>query len=59
MALRRFVNKLPGVLQTEVQKEFYAATFDQLFNPANVESAQGFIGRRTGDVSHLVWQAGA
>lgn len=50
MALRRFVNKLPGVLQTEVQKEFYAATFDQLFNPANVEAAQGFIGRRTGDV---------
>ena len=50
MTLRRFVKKLPGVLQTEVQKEFYAATFDQLFNPANVESAQGFIGRRTGDV---------
>jgi hypothetical protein len=50
MAQRRFVKKLPGVLQTEVQKEFYAATFDQVFNPANVESAQGFIGRRTGDV---------
>lgn len=50
MTLRRFVKKLPGVLQTEVQKEFYAATFDQLFNPANVEAAQGFIGRRTGDV---------
>jgi hypothetical protein len=50
MTLRRFVKKLPGVLQTEVQKEFYAATFDQVFNPANVESAQGFIGRRTSDV---------
>jgi hypothetical protein len=48
--IQRFVNKLPGVLQTEVNKEFYAATFDQLFNPANVEQAQGFIGRRTSDV---------
>ena len=50
MTLRRFVKKLPGVLQTEVQKEFYAATFDQVFNPANVEAAQGFIGRRSSDV---------
>ena len=50
MALRRFVKKLPGVLQTEVQQEFYAATFDQVFNPANVEAAQGFIGRRGSDV---------
>jgi len=48
--IQRFVNKLPGVLQTEVNKEFYAATFDQLFNPAAVEQAQGFIGRRTSDV---------
>ena len=50
MTLKRFIKKLPRVLQTEVQKEFYAATFDQLFNPANVEQAQGFIGRRSWEV---------
>ena len=50
MTLQRFVKKLPGVLQTEVQKEFYSATFDQVFNPANVEAAQGFIGRRSSNV---------
>jgi len=48
--IQRFVKKLPAILQTEVQKEFYAATFDQLFNSANVEQAQGFIGRRSSDV---------
>jgi len=50
MALNRQIKKLPGVLQTEVQKEFYAATFDQVFSSANVEAAQGFIGRRSSDV---------
>ena len=45
--IQRFVKKLPGVLQTEVQEQFYSATFDQLFNTANVEQAQGFIGRRS------------
>ena len=50
MALNRQIKKLPGVLQTEVQKEFYAATFDQLFSSANVEAAQGFIGRRSSNV---------
>ena len=50
MALNRQIKKLPGVLQTEVQQEFYAATFDQVFSSANVEAAQGFIGRRSSDV---------
>jgi hypothetical protein len=50
MALNRQIKKLPGVLQTEVQKEFYSATFDQVFSSANVEAAQGFIGRRSSDV---------
>ena len=45
--IQRFVKKLPGVLQTEVQAQFYSATFDQLFNKAEVEQAQGFIGRRS------------
>ncbi len=48
--IKRFVKKLPGVLQTDVQKEFYSATFDQLFSPANVEQAQGFIGRRNSEL---------
>ena len=48
--IQRFIKKLPGVLQTDVQKEFYSATFDQLFNPANVEQAQGFIGRRSSEI---------
>lgn len=48
--IQRFVKKLPGVLQTEVQQQFYSATFDQLFNSAAVEQAQGFIGRRGSDI---------
>ena len=48
--IQKFVKKLPIVLQTEVQKEFYAATFDQLFNKAEVEQAQGFIGRRSSEI---------
>jgi hypothetical protein len=48
--LKQFVKKLPVFHQTETQKQFFAATFDQLFNPANVEQAQGFIGRRPGGV---------
>ena len=46
--LRQFVKKLPVYHQTETQKQFFAATFDQLFNPSEVEPAQGFIGRRSG-----------
>lgn len=48
--LKRFVTKLPVYHQTETQKQFFAATFDQLFNPANVEQIQGFVGRRSGDI---------
>ncbi len=48
MALRKTITKLPVVLQTDTQKEFFSATFDQLFSPANVEQAQGFIGRKSG-----------
>lgn len=50
MALRRTVSKLPVVLQTDAQREFFAATFDQLFSPRNVEDADGFIGRKSGGV---------
>lgn len=48
--IQKFIKKLPAVLQTDVQKEFYSATFDQLFNPANVEQAQGFIGRKDSEI---------
>ena len=48
--VKKFVNKLPTILQTDTQKEFFSATVDQLFSPAEVEQAQGFIGRRTSDV---------
>lgn len=46
--LKRFVKKLPVYHQTETQKHFFAATFDQLFNPANVETIQGYLGRIRG-----------
>jgi hypothetical protein len=49
--LRRMVRKLPVVFQTDTQKEFFAATFDQLFSPANVEQAQGYIGRKSSTVN--------
>jgi hypothetical protein len=48
--VKKFSNKLPTVLQTDTQKEFFAATFDQLFSPAEVKQAQGFIGRRDSGV---------
>ena len=48
--IKKFSNKLPTILQTDTQKEFFSATFDQLFSPAEVEQARGFIGRRSSDV---------
>ena len=48
--IQQFSKKLPQILQTDTQKEFFAATVDQLFSSAEVEQAQGFIGRRSSAV---------
>lgn len=50
MKKRDLVNRLPEVLRTPAQRQFFDATFDQLFSPRNVERVEGFIGRREGGV---------
>jgi hypothetical protein len=47
---RQFVKKLPVYHQTDTQKQFFAATFDQLFNPSQVDAVQGYIGRKSGGI---------
>lgn len=38
--------KLPTVFQTDTQRQFFQATFEQLFSKKDVESISGYIGRR-------------
>ena len=51
---KHIINKLPVVLQTKAQKEFFDATFDQLFSQRNVEQLEGFVGRREGGIYNVV-----
>lgn len=43
---RRFVTQLPAVLQTDVLKNFFAATIDNLFQPGASEAISGYIGQK-------------
>lgn len=45
----KIYKKLPGVLQTPTNKNFFESTVEQMFSKANVENIQGFVGRRTTD----------
>tara|TARA_B100000963_G_scaffold357008_1_gene378271 strand:- start:2305 stop:21015 length:18711 start_codon:yes stop_codon:yes gene_type:complete len=40
----KLFKKLPGVLQTTANKNFFDSTVEQLFSPANVEVINGYIG---------------
>lgn len=46
MASNRTFRHLPEVFQTETQRKFFDATFEQLFSSKNSEKVDGFIGRR-------------
>lgn len=46
MAMRRISTLLPEVLQTDVNKNFFAATGDQLFTPENVEYIDAYVGEK-------------
>lgn len=48
MAKESFIKRLPGYLQTPVNKKFFKATVDQLLSPRNSEKVLGYIGRRQG-----------
>jgi hypothetical protein len=48
MARIRSVDFLPEIFQTPVNKQFLAATLDQLVQEPKFEKTQGFVGRRIG-----------
>ena len=40
----KLFKKLPEILQTTANKNFFDSTVEQLFSPANVEVINGYIG---------------
>ena len=48
MANIRSVDFLPEIFQTDANKQFLAATLDQLIQEPNFRKTQGFIGRTVG-----------
>ena len=48
MARTRTVDFLPQIFQTDTNKQFLAATLDQLVAEPKFKKTQGFIGRRVG-----------
>jgi hypothetical protein len=48
MASRRTVDLLPEIFRTETNKQFLAATLDQLTQEPNLKRTQGYVGRRVG-----------
>jgi hypothetical protein len=45
---RRTVDLLPEIFRTETNKQFLAATLDQLTQEPNLKRTQGYVGRRVG-----------
>jgi len=45
MAIRKSIDFLPGVFQTDVNKKFLSATVDQLISEPNLRKVDGYIGR--------------
>ena len=44
----KVISQLPVILQTDTQKKFFEATFEQLFQKKDVNDEVGYIGRRVG-----------
>ncbi len=45
MAIRKSINFLPTIFQTDVNKKFFNATLDQLISEPNLRTVDGYIGR--------------
>lgn len=43
---RRFITQLPAVHQTDILKNFFAATIDNLFQPGASEAISGYVGQK-------------
>jgi hypothetical protein len=48
MATRRTVDLLPEIFRTDTNRQFLAATLDQLTQEPNLKRTQGYVGRRYG-----------
>ena len=48
MARIRSVDFLPEIFQTDANKQFLAATLDQLIQEPKFKKTQGYIGRKVG-----------
>lgn len=48
MVQRRTVDLLPEIFRTQTNKQFLAATLDQITAEPNLKRTQGFVGRRVG-----------
>ena len=48
MASRRTVDLLPEIFRTQTNRQFFAATLDQLTQEPNIKRTQGYVGRRVG-----------
>ena len=48
MVRRRTVDLLPEIFRTDTNRQFLAATLDQMIQEPNMERTQGFVGRRVG-----------
>lgn len=48
MAQRRSIDLLPEIFQTDTNRQFFAATLDQLTQEPELRRIQGFVGRRVG-----------
>ena len=48
MVQRRTVDLLPEIFRTETNRQFLAATLDQLTAEPNLKRTQGYVGRRVG-----------
>ena len=47
MSKKKYFDLLPEILQTDVNKAFYDATYNQLFTEKDSENIDGYIGRRS------------
>jgi hypothetical protein len=45
MTVRKSINLLPGIFQTDVNQKFLSATVDQLISEPNLKKTNGYIGR--------------
>ncbi len=52
MAVRKSINLLPGVFQTDANEKFLSATIDQLISEPSMKNLYGYIGRKFSPTSH-------